>query len=70
MARRPHTRFRMYILIPTIGSFVISCLLFGESKYSRDFDRRYHKLFKNQGAIFSSHSKCPKSKMASEMASV
>ena len=30
----------------SVGSFVISCILFGKSKNSLDFDRRYHALKK------------------------
>jgi len=36
----------------SVGSFVILCILFGKSKNSLDFERRYHKLYKKLGCHF------------------
>ena len=60
----PSSRHRGHSLLPlphpctaphpatSVGSFVIACILFGKSKNSLDFERRYHKLYRKLGCHF------------------
>jgi len=45
-------KFGWHPQLDSVGSFVISCILFGKSKNSLDFERRYDKLYKKLGCHF------------------